>query len=67
MMITKSSGPGTLTNLRSPLWTALKAPSDSRTRIALADRVGEFFRRMEARMSDVARVSRDSARRARWG
>ncbi len=67
MMITKSAGPGTLTNLRSPLWTALKAPSDARTRSVLADRVGEFFRQMEARMGEMARVSREAARRARWG
>ena len=67
MMITKSTGPGTLTNLRSPLWTSLRASSDTRIRLAVAERVGEFFRGMEARMNDVARVSREAARRARWG
>jgi hypothetical protein len=67
MMVTKSAGPGKLTNLRSPLWTALNAPTDVRARVAIADRVAEFFRRMEVRMGEVARASRDASLRARWG
>ena len=66
-MVTRSKGPGTLTNDRSPLWQLLGAIPDVRRRAQVRDLLHGFFRRLETRLGDGVRASKDAAYRARWG
>jgi hypothetical protein len=66
-MLTRSTGPGSLTNDRSPLWQLLTSIPDARNRLHVRDLVHDFLRQLESRLTDGARASRDAAHRARWG